>query len=185
MYGVNKIFCIQGMSGAGKDTLVNKVSELLDIPILISHTTRPIRDGEVKDKTYYFVNDDFFKNQHDNFLELRNYQVWNGDIWHYGLHKIEVLNKPYSLFIVDRQGYEELKETFDKELISIMINVDKEELIKRLKARGDNHKEISRRIEDDIKRFDGFVPDYIIENNILEESIVELSNIIKSEMGKL
>ena len=185
MSDVKKIFCIQGMSGAGKDTLVDIISEKLNLPVLVSHTTRPIREGEIRDKTYYFVNEVFFKHQYDNFLELRHYKVWNGDIWHYGLHKIEVLNKPYSLFIVDRQGYEELKETFDKELISIMINVDKEELIKRLKARGDNHKEISRRIEDDIKRFDGFVPDYIIENNILEESIIKLSNIIKSEMGKL
>ena len=63
MLKINKkgsLIVISGPSGAGKDTLVNKVSELLDIPILVSHTTRPIRDGEVKDKTYYFVNDDFF-----------------------------------------------------------------------------------------------------------------------------
>ena len=105
MSDLKKIFCIQGMSGAGKDTLVNIISEKLNLPVLVSHTTRPIREGEVRDRTYYFVNEVFFKHQYDNFLELREYKVWNGDVWYYGLHEVEILNRPYSHFIVDRQGY--------------------------------------------------------------------------------
>ena len=182
MKDVKKIFCIQGMSGAGKDTLTDIVSNRLSMPMLVSHTTRPIREGEVEGKTYYFVKEDFFKNQYDNFLELRTYKVWNGDIWYYGLHKIEVLNKPYSLFIVDRQGYEDLKNVFGDRLVSIMIDVDKDELLKRLSVRGDNQQEIERRIEDDINRFKGFNPDYIVCNYNLEEAATQLEEIIKSEM---
>ena len=185
MNNVKKIFCIQGMSGAGKDTLVNNISKKLNIPILISHTTRPMRDGEVDGETYHFVNEVFFENQYDNFLELREYTVWNGEVWHYGLHKFELIDKAYSLFIVDRQGYEELKSKFNNELVSIMIVVDKDELIKRLNGRGDNQKEISRRIKDDIRRFEGFTPDYIVENHSYRKAIKQLENIIKTEMEDL
>lgn len=182
MDNVKKIFCIQGMSGAGKDTLTKMVSKKLNMPILVSHTTRPIREGEVDGETYHFVKEDFFQHQYNNFLELRTYKVWNGDIWYYGLHKIEVLNRPHSLFIVDRQGYEELKNIFGDKLVSIMINVKKEELLKRLTSRGDNQQEIKRRIEDDINRFKGFNPDYIVCNYNLEEAATQLEEIIKSEM---
>lgn len=182
MNNVKKIFCIQGMSGAGKDTLVNIVSKSLNIPTLVSHTTRPIREGEVRDKTYYFVNEVFFEHQYNNFLELREYKVWNGDIWYYGLHEVELSNRPYSLFIVDRQGYEQLKSKLGSKLVSIMIKADKEELLKRLNNRGDNQKEILRRIEDDIKRFEGFEPDYVVVNNDLTEATKQLEEIIKREM---
>ena len=185
MSDLKKIFCIQGMSGAGKDTLVNIISEKLNLPVLVSHTTRPIREGEVRDRTYYFVNEVFFKHQYDNFLELREYKVWNGDVWYYGLHEVEILNRPYSLFIVDRQGYEQLEEKLGNKLVSIMIDVDKEELLKRLNNRGDNQEEISRRIEDDIKRFEGFKPHYIVTNNDLMEATKQLEEIIRKEMENL
>jgi len=172
------------MSGAGKDTLVNLISKRLNLPTLVSHTTRPIRQGEIEGKTYYFVSDVFFKNQYNNFLELREYKVWNGDTWYYGLHEIEILDKPYSLFIVDRQGYEELKEKIGDKLVSIMITADKEELLKRLNLRGDNQSEISRRLEDDIKRFEGFKPDYTVINNDLMDAAKQLEEIIKKEMGQ-
>ena len=185
MNNAKKIFCIQGMSGVGKDTLVNLVSKKLNIPTLVSHTTRPIREGEVRDKTYYFVNEVFFEHQHDNFLELREYKVWNGDTWFYGVQKVELENRPYSLFIVDRQGYEDLEEKIGDKLISIMITVDKEELLKRLNLRGDNQSEISRRLEDDIKRFEGFKPDYTVVNNDLMKAAKQLEEIIKKEMGQV
>lgn len=185
MNNVKKIFCIQGMSGAGKDTLTDLISEKLNIPILVSHTTRPIREGEIRDKTYYFVKEAFFEHQYDNFLELREYKVWNGDVWYYGLHEVEILDRPYSLFIVDRQGYENLEKKLGNKLVSIMIDVNKEDLLRRLNNRGDNQEEISRRLEDDIKRFEGFKPHYRVENNNLEEAINQLENIIKKEMGNL
>ena len=184
MEEIKKIFCIQGISGAGKDTLVRMISKKMNIETLVSHTTRPMREHEVDGETYYFVKDTFFKNEADNFLELRTYNVWDGSTWYYGLHKIEVLNKPYSLFIVDRHGYEELKEKLGDKLVSIMIDADKEELVRRLEARGDNKAEINRRIEDDIKRFEGFKPDYVINNSNLRGAAKRLEDIILREVIK-
>ena len=182
MEEVRKIFCIQGMSGAGKDTLVKMISERMNIGTLVSHTTRPIRKNEVDGETYYFVKESFFESEFDNFVELRKYNVWDGSVWYYGLHKVELQDRPYSLFIVDRQGYEELKEKLGDKLVSIMIDVDKEELIKRLIARGDNKLEIQIRIEDDIKRFEGFKPDYVVNNINLKGAAKRLEDIILREV---
>ena len=185
---VKKIFCIQGLSGTGKDTITKEASRVLNIPILVSHTTRPMRDNEVNGETYHFVWNKFFEHEMDNFLEIREYNVYNGDVWKYGLHKYELINKPYSFFIVDREGYEELEEKYRDKLVSIFIHSDKETLIKRLSKRGDDPREITRRLEDDLKRFEGYYTDYIVFNdkeNDIESAINDLVKIIKIEMSDI
>ncbi|HBF6962767.1 TPA: guanylate kinase, partial [Clostridioides difficile] len=53
---MNKIFVFLGYSGSGKDSIVTEISKQFNIPILISHTTRPPRgQSEIINKTYYFV----------------------------------------------------------------------------------------------------------------------------------
>ena len=42
-------------SGAGKTTLANKLSELDNFEVSISHTTRQPRPNEIPNKDYYFV----------------------------------------------------------------------------------------------------------------------------------
>ena len=48
-------------SGAGKTTLVNKISLKNNFQISISHTTRPPRTNEIEGKDYFFVTKDKFE----------------------------------------------------------------------------------------------------------------------------
>ena len=48
-------------SGAGKTTLVKKLSERDNFEISISHTTRQPRPNENQDEDYYFVDEGEFK----------------------------------------------------------------------------------------------------------------------------
>lgn len=178
-----KIFVLMGYTSSGKSTITEEVSKQLDIPILVTHTSRPKREGE-SDNAYHFVNNQFFDNNMDNFLEQREYQVYDGSIWKYGLYKDELMNKPYSLLIVDRKGYETLCDTIGKnKLISIFIQVPIEELRRRHSLRGDNYDEFNRRLADDINRFKGFVYDYtIINGDELQTSIQQVKNIINKIM---
>ena len=48
-------------SGAGKTTLVKKISLENNFQISISHTTRPPRTNEINGKDYFFINKDKFE----------------------------------------------------------------------------------------------------------------------------
>ena len=181
---IKKIYCIQGLTSSGKTTITERVSKELNIPVLISHTTRPIREGiEENGKTYHFVDNNFFNE--NEFLEQRHYNTEYG-VWKYGLHISELENKPYSLFIVDRQGYKELQNKLGEDkLVSIFIEVSEEELKRRNKLRGDCPREFSRRLKSDIEEFKGHISDYIVYNNNLEDAVKKVKEIIIDEMSEL
>ena len=50
------IYCILGMSGAGKTTIAKQVETLMNTPVLVSYTSRPIRPGEEEGVDYHYVN---------------------------------------------------------------------------------------------------------------------------------
>ena len=74
------IYCILGMTGTGKTTLAREVSKKLKIPIIISYTSRPIREGEQQDVDYHYVDNKYFDDNKDDFIEMREYEVYDGSI---------------------------------------------------------------------------------------------------------
>ncbi|MCC0698472.1 guanylate kinase [Clostridioides sp. ZZV15-6383] len=175
-----KIFVFLGYSGSGKDSIVSEISKQFNIPILISHTTRPPRDYlEIINKTYHFVDSKFFKKEKNNFIEMRKYIVHDYSTWLYGIHKSELDNKKYALTIVDASGYKALEKYFigtKIRLVPFFINADEDTIRKRLIDRGDNPKEIERRLADDKIKFKEFLnsENYIvIVNNLSITNAVE------------
>ena len=57
----NMIIVLIGRMSVGKDTVLNTIHDKTNIPILISHTTRPMRAGETNHKEYHFITKDEFK----------------------------------------------------------------------------------------------------------------------------
>ncbi|HBG2116742.1 TPA: guanylate kinase [Clostridioides difficile] len=175
-----KIYVFLGYSGSGKDSIVSEISKQFNIPILISHTTRPPRNYlEIINKTYHFVDNKFFKEEKSNFIEMRKYIVHDGSTWLYGIHKSELENKRYVLTIVDASGYKALEKYFmgtKTKLVPFFINADEDTIRKRLIDRGDNFKEIERRLDDDKIKFKEFLnsENYIvIANNLSITNAVE------------
>ena len=70
-------------------------------------------------------------------------------------------------------------------MTSIFIDVSEEDLRERHKLRGDCPKEFERRFEDDRKRFDGYLSDYVVYNKDLENAIEKAKFIIMDEMSEL
>ena len=97
-------------SGAGKTTLVKKLSNLDNYEISISHTTRQPRLNETNDEDYFFVSEDEFKRliRNEEFLEYA--KVFNN---FYGTTRtpvIDKLNKRKNvLFDIDWQGADQIK----------------------------------------------------------------------------
>ena len=149
------IFAFLGYTGSGKDTIVKRISKELDIPIVVSHTTRPMRSGETQDVEYHFVDNKYFVDNKNKFVEIREYQVYNGDTWYYGFSEEEFRHEN-ALLIIDPQGLDILRDRFGRDVKAFYIDSPEEQLRERLKVRGDNEEEINRRLKDDYHRFHYF-----------------------------
>ena len=170
-------------SGAGKTTLVKKLSEKDKFEISISHTTRQPRPNENQNKDYYFVNDTQFKRliKNEEFLEYA--KVFNN---FYGTTRtpvIDKLNKGISvLFDIDWQGADQIKnKKLDYKLITFFIlPPSKDVLFERLSKRHLDNKLIA---EERMKQFERDVLhwinyDYVVVNNDLNECYLKIFNLI-------
>ena len=175
-------------SGAGKTTLVKKLSEKDNYEISISHTTRQPRPSENQNKDYFFVNEKEFKRliKNEEFLEYA--KVFNN---FYGTTRtpvIDKLNKSKNvLFDIDWQGADQIKnKNLDYKLITFFIlPPSKKVLFERLSKRHANDKLIA---EERMKQFERDVLhwinyDYVVINNDLEECYLKITNLIDAEIN--
>ncbi len=141
-------------SGAGKTTLVKKISSENNFSISISHTTRKPRNYEINGSHYFFVSDSQFKKLINNKKFLEYAKVFDN---YYGSSKdavIENLSKGKNIiFDIDWQGTEQIKEKkLNYKLITVFIlPPSKKELFDRLSNRDMKDKLI---VEKRMKQFD-------------------------------
>lgn len=188
---MRKIFAIVGKASTGKDTLTKMLSEVLEIPIALSFTTRPMRVGEKQGVEYNFITDDDFWDLHGcNLLaEYTSYEVASGETWHYGLTKEELEKNKYVLVIVNPDGLEQLKKIYGDKMCSILIDAPADVRIKRYLDRDEvtetKAEECCRRFLADNKMFKNLVTDYTVNNNCdLDISLEKLKKIIEVEINE-
>ena len=175
-------------SGAGKTTLVKKLSEKDNFEISISHTTRQPRPNENRDEDYYFVDETEFKRliKNEEFLEYA--KVFNNL---YGTTRtpiIDKLNKGTNvLFDIDWQGADQIKNKgLDYKLITFFIlPPSKEVLFDRLSKR---HMRDEFIVEERMKQFSRDVLhwinyDYVVINEDLNQCYSKILNLINAEIN--
>ena len=105
------IIILSSPSGAGKTTLVKKISSLNNYVISISHTTRTPRNNEVHGRDYFFITKEEFKKLIDNNELLEHAEVFKNL---YGSSKkfiFDNLKKGKNvIFDIDWQGTEQIKQ---------------------------------------------------------------------------
>ena len=174
-------------SGAGKTTLVKKLSEKDNFEISISHTTRQPRSSEKQNEDYFFVNEDEFKRLINNEEFLEYAKVFNN---FYGTTRtpvIDKLNKGKNiLFDIDWQGADQIKnKKLDYKLITFFIlPPTKEVLFERLSKRHANDKIIA---EERMKQFERDVLhwinyDYVVINDDLDKCFLKINNLIEAKV---
>tara|TARA_B100000287_G_C20307365_1_gene652386 strand:+ start:46 stop:660 length:615 start_codon:yes stop_codon:yes gene_type:complete len=140
-----KMIILSSPSGAGKTTLVKKISKEKNYKISISHTTREPRPNEIDGIDYNFIPQEKFQKlvKENAFLEYAN--VFKNL---YGSTKDQVfkdLSQGFNvLFDIDWQGAKQIKkQTLNYKLVSFFIlPPSREVLYQRLILRGETNDEI-------------------------------------------
>lgn len=183
MVALKKIIIIAGPSGVGKTTVSNYLQEKYNIPRVVTHTTRPMRKGEVDGVSYYFENNASFEKLH--FFEHVKY----GD-YQYGSSK-EALQRAWdksdlASLIVETDGVKSYLEALGDQVYFIYLTVKNYEILtERLVERGDDPVEIKRRLNSsEFKRDLHLRPElkknaHILENDNWADTEKSLDKIVK------
>ena len=178
------IIILSSPSGAGKTTLVKKISsQRKNFEISISYTTRIPRLSEKNGKDYFFINQKEFEK-----LILKDELLEHAEVFDnlYGTSKIKVIETLKKgnnvIFDIDWQGANQIKEKkLNYKLISIFIlPPSKKTLLGRLSERENNNKQF---IEGRMKQFEKDVLhwrnyDYVVINDNLEICLNEILKVI-------
>ena len=120
-----------GPDGSGRNTLADAIGITLQIPRVISYSTRPKRENETSGKRYHFISKEEFMRleKSSEFVE-----AVETDGHRYGIKVKDcekLLRNSGSFFaIVNPQGCEIFKQTFNKTL-TIFVHADPDILIQR------------------------------------------------------
>lgn len=180
---------VSGFSGAGKGTMVNELLKRYDnYAVSISVTTRNPREGEVDGKSYFFRSTEYFEKmiQEDALLEHAKY-VNN----YYGTPRSYVenmLNEGKDVILeIELQGAMQVKAKFPEAVLIFVVPPSIEILKQRLIGRGTETAEVIEarlnRAAEEAEGIDAY--DYVIVNDILDESVERMHNVLQSEHNKM
>ncbi|MDO9142542.1 MAG: guanylate kinase [Methylobacter sp.] len=179
---IGKLYIISAPSGAGKTSLVKQlVADLDHLSVSVSHTTRPMRPGEVHGQDYYFVSAADFQAMREQQAFLEHAQVFDN---FYGTAQKTVednLKQGLDVILeIDWQGAEQIKQLLPDSLSIFILPPSTDVLLQRLRNRGqDDEQTIARRMRDavtEISHHDEF--DYLVVNDVFAQALTELKSII-------
>lgn len=176
------LIVISGPSGAGKDTISNKLLERhSEMHLSVSMTTREKRGSEKEGVDYYYVTEDVFKEniEKDNFLEYA--KVYDK---YYGTPKSEVLNRLERgndvILVIDIKGALTIKEKFKDAIFIFIMPPDMKTLMKRIVSRNRDSKEkIINRFKEDYKLINEYNKyNYVVVNDDIEDAVNKIDAIL-------
>jgi guanylate kinase len=184
------MFVLSSPSGAGKTTLTRMlISEIPELRMSVSVTTRPMRPGEEEGRDYYFVDQKRFDEMvaQDELLEWA--RVFDNC---YGTPRAPVETALAAgrnvLFDIDWQGTQQLRGRAPKDVVSVFILPPSvQALEQRLHTRAQDSDEVIRgrmkKAGDEMSHFDAY--DYIVINDNIGIAFESVKSILRAEQLKL
>ena len=168
------MFILSSPSGAGKTTLVKRITKNKNFLVSISHTTRLPRPNEKNGKDYFFTSKNNFRKLIKNKKFLEHAKVFDN---YYGSSKDFVIKKLKKgkniIFDIDWQGTRQIRnKKMNYNLLTIFIlPPSKKELLKRLiKREKKNYKTVQKRMKSfkkDLSRWTEY--DFVVINDDLNK----------------
>jgi guanylate kinase len=169
---VKKRLIIVGKGGSGKDHLRRSL-ENCGFKYCVSHTTRPMREGEIDGKDYFFTKMEDLSDPENLSNSFYEWTIFNE--WFYGTSLSEF--KSSNLFIMTPSGISKLKKEDREESLIVFLDIEEHIRRKRLEARADADR-VERRIRADDKDFSNFI-DFDLSITNPNFSVKEISEILK------
>lgn len=154
------IIAIVGASGSGKTYLSKLLQNELNVYLIVSHTTRPMREGEIEGLDHYYITKAhrFCRSQMLSYTRFAEYE-------YFALEE-QVPPRGCCAYVVDERGVRFLKEEKNHKFNIVSIRV--ESTVETLIDRGIAMERIKR--DDDRTPLPLSYYDFIVENNgTLEE----------------
>ena len=177
-----QMFIVSAPSGAGKTSLVRRaISELSDLTVAISHTTREKRPGEHEGEHYHYVERETFKQMIDSDQFLEYADVFGN---YYGTSTQTVGDSLSSgidvILEIDWQGAEQVRQKLSEVVSIFILPPSRATLIERLQARGQDSEEvIARRTAEAVLEMRQYhKAEFLIINDDFDQALQELKAVI-------
>jgi len=186
-----KCFVISASSGAGKTTLVSRL--IADRPDTfynsVSDTTREKRLTEIDGRDYNFITISEFQSRIHEVKYLEWAKVHENFYGTQGAPLFDAMDKgKFPLLVIDVQGYFQVRKNipYDRLCSIFIFPPNEEELIRRIKGRGDvDDRNLKIRLKNSKKEFsEASQYKYCLTNDNLEVAYSILKFIIEKEMGE-
>ncbi|HEY8569160.1 guanylate kinase [Microbulbifer sp.] len=183
------LYTVSAPSGAGKTSLVKALIEAdTQVTVSVSHTTRPMRPGEIDGINYHFVDRDGFVAMLGENAFLEHAQVFEN---YYGTSKAwveETLASGRDVILeIDWQGAEQVRRLMPETVGIFILPPSQQALLERLTGRGqDDQGVIDKRMAQAINEMSHYVEtDYLIINDDFTTALGELRAIMVAERQRL
>jgi guanylate kinase len=179
------LIVISGPSGAGKDSIVERLLKINKKAVLsVSATTRSPRENEVDGVHYHFLTKEDFLDKIDKgeFLE---YAEYNGNF--YGTPKFGIKKQLDEgndvLLVIEIQGALKIKELIPEALFIFIMPPSMSELRRRLIGRQTEDREkVMNRFKTAYKEINEVTKyNYVVINDDLDEAVNKVNSILLSE----
>jgi guanylate kinase len=179
---IGTLYIISAPSGAGKTSLVKQlVSEMDQLTVSVSHTTRARRNAEVDGIDYFFISVDTFKDMINHLAFLEHAQVFDH---YYGTAQRTVedlLAEGIDVILeIDWQGAQQVRRLLPDSISVFILPPSISILRERLHNRGQDDPDIiARRMRDAVAEMSHYPEfDYLIVNDDFQTALNQLKSII-------
>lgn len=175
------LYVVSAPSGAGKTSLLKQLITQIDsVETSISHTTRPMRNGEVDGVDYHFVTTEQFKQLVAEGAFFEYAEVFGN---YYGTTKASIQQQLETgvdvILEIDWQGARQIREQLPQSCSIFVLPPSKQALQDRLQGRGqDDEAVIQRRMQEAQSEMSHYSEyDYLVVNDDFSLALAELKSI--------